>query len=407
MTARSIAVIIPSLSHGGAERVASTLVNEWAWRPGIEVHLVTFSGLHDFHALDPRVRRVNMPLPPGPGPLALVTLAWRIRRHLSRQKVAAVLSFMDKYNVFILLALAGSGIRVSVSDRSNPLRRRPAWLNALKRLTYPRATAVIAQTAQAAKEIARIAGPSRVTVIPNPLVLPAGPAGAFEDRERLVLNIGRLVEEKGQIYLIRAFARARMPGWRLVILGEGPLRSVLEAETASFGVRDRIDLPGVISDLDPWYARASIFAFPSVSEGYPNALVEAMARGLPCISSDCDAGPREILTHGADGILVPPGDEGALADALEELAADGAMRRRLGAKGGARVMALSAEEISDRYLQTCLGTADAGPGNGEGERAQADLPRAGVKSSIPGGASSAQRLSHVFLDPNAPPGWAQ
>lgn len=361
---RQIAIIIPSLSHGGAERVASTLANRWSLQPELVVHLVTFSGLEDFFELDPRVRRINMPLGSRPGPVALLGLALRIRRHLIRQRVSAALSFMDKYNVFVLLALAGSRVRVAVTDRSNPLKRLPAWLRALKRLTYPMAQIVIAQTRQAAGEIRRRTGARHVVVIPNPLASFAAPTSG--KRERLVLNVGRLVEEKGQITLIRAFARAGLPDWRLAIIGDGPLRSALEAEAASLDLGGRIELPGVTGDLGPWYSRASIFALSSVSEGYPNALVEAMAHGLPCISSDCDAGPREILTHSLDGILVPTGDEAALADALRSLATQEEEQRRLGARARERVRALSAEEISDRYLQACLGVLDSRTGAVEG-----------------------------------------
>ena len=348
---RAIAIIVPSLSHGGAERVAATLANRWATHPDLTVHVVTFSALGDFFNLDPAVRRINMRLRPRPGPLALLGLALRIRRHLVREKVSSALSFMDRYNVFNLIALIGTGIPLTVSDRSNPLKPLPAWLRALKRLTYPRAATVIAQTRQAAAEISRRTGARRVVAIPNPLAT----RGAVRSgtRGRLVLNVGRLIPEKGQAHLIRAFAAADLPGWRLAILGEGPLRKELEAEAEAAGIRDRLDMPGVVEDVAAWSERASIFAFPSVSEGFPNALIEAMGAGLPCVSFDCDAGPREIINDGVDGLLIPVGDEAGLARALRRLSERSALRRQLGQAARARVQAFDAETISIQYLQAC------------------------------------------------------
>ena len=102
-------------------------------------------------------------------------------------------------------------------------------------------------------------------------------------------------------------------------------------------------MPGVVPDPETWMAQATVFVLPSRYEGFPNALLEAMAMGCPAVAADCDSGPREIVRHGENGLLVPAGDAGALADALSTLFADEALRRRIGQE------AVKVRETFSRY----------------------------------------------------------
>jgi glycosyltransferase involved in cell wall biosynthesis len=145
--------------------------------------------------------------------------------------------------------------------------------------------------------------------------------------------VGRLVPQKGFDLLIPAFAASahRFPQWELVIVGDGPARAGLQAQIAAFGLTDRVFLPGRAGNIGAWYERAHAYVLPSRFEGMPNVLLEAMSHGLPVISFDCETGPGEIIRHGVDGLLVPPQDIKALAEAMAMLMGDDELRQQLGA----------------------------------------------------------------------------
>ncbi|RYZ74584.1 MAG: glycosyltransferase family 4 protein [Proteobacteria bacterium] len=353
MKLRRIGIILPSLSHGGAERVASVLANNWSRLADCEVHLLTFTNLPRFFSLEGKVKFFDASASKrGFGLLNTATVFMNIRRYIVNQRIDSVLSFMDKYNVFVLLCLAFTRVRVTVSDRSGPRKWRPMWLRILKRATYPWAAGAIAQTRLAAELLRAQTGVKRVETIPNPI---RKSASGFGSREKLILSVGRLVPEKGQASLIRAFANFREPDWILAIIGEGELRASLDALARSLGVSDRVRLPGAVTNIDAWYRRASLFVLSSNSEGFPNALVEAMSHGVACISFDCDAGPADIIEDGISGLLLRVGDERGLTKVLTDLARHAERREALGEAARARAQQFGEDVIARRYLEFCLG----------------------------------------------------
>ncbi|HVH48072.1 MAG TPA: glycosyltransferase [Labilithrix sp.] len=235
------------------------------------------------------------------------------------------------------------------------------------RLAYPRADAVVAVSAGAADDLAASLGTARdrIVSIPNPAVTPgtrqreaepvAHPWLAETPGVRavpVVLAAGRLVVKKGFALLLDAFARARREReLRLVILGEGPMRRALESRIATLGLGGVVALPGFVENPLAWFARADLFVLSSFAAGMPNALLQAMAAGCPVVATDCPSGPREILEDGRWGTLVPPGNAGALADAIVE--ALGA--RQLRSESRARAEAFGIEPIAARYAQLLFG----------------------------------------------------
>ena len=170
-----------------------------------------------------------------------------------------------------------------------------------------------------------------VVVMPNPLPLGFTPRSRLDGR--LVVSAGRLVVEKQFTKLVQAFAEVadQLPGWRLRILGDGPQRNELRRQARKFGLYDRLELPGSTTDMPGEWARASIAALTSRSEGFPLVLQEAMAAGVPVASFDCPSGPREIVEHDVNGLLVTPESVAGMAGALLRLATDDELRTRLGA----------------------------------------------------------------------------
>jgi glycosyltransferase involved in cell wall biosynthesis len=217
---------------------------------------------------------------------------------------------------------------VSNSESNSSL---PDWLlQQLTKWTYPLSDQMIAVSEGVADDVSQSLDLRRkdFEVVYNPVIDPE----TFERTEQtvehawfsdettpVVLGVGRLVEQKGFSTLIRAFAEVKeRRAARLVILGEGEKRPILERQTKRLGVESDIWMPGFVSNPLKYMARASVFVLSSRWEGLGNVLIEAMACGTPVVSTDCPSGPSEILKEGEYGRLVPVGDPSALAAAIEE-----------------------------------------------------------------------------------------
>lgn len=344
---RRILIFIHSLSSGGAERVAANLSRYWA-EQGQKVTIVTLAGTEqDFYSLDPRVQRIALNLAGESENLgaALVANLRRIRmlrRILRREQPDVVLSMMTTANVLAALAAKGLSCPLIISERIHPpqLPLGRIW-EMLRRWSYGWSQAVVALTRESADWLRQHTTARRVVVIPNavPWPLPSQPPvikpqSLFTDSRKVVLAVGRLAPQKGFELLLEAFARVahERQDWDLFILGEGPERQLLEGLAKSLGISDRVYLPGRVGNVGDWYARAQFYVLSSHFEGFPNTLVEALAAGCPAVSFDCETGPRDIIRHETDGLLVPPGDVQALASAMVRLMDNKELRNHFAAR---------------------------------------------------------------------------
>jgi GalNAc-alpha-(1->4)-GalNAc-alpha-(1->3)-diNAcBac-PP-undecaprenol alpha-1,4-N-acetyl-D-galactosaminyltransferase len=343
-----LTLVVASLDPGGAERVVATLANHWA-RRGRSVTLLTLDdgSRPPFYELDPAIRH---------RPLAVAGLSrgWveRVAANLRRIRVlgrairasrpAALLSFIDTTNVLALCAAWPSRLPVVVSEHTDPERHPlPAAWRILRRGTYRWAAAIVTPNEEA-RGLLPPGLRARTRVIPNPIPRPTTIRPPRSGASRLALSIGRLSEEKGHDRLIQAFARVAgpRPDWRLVIAGEGPRRGELEALRDRLGLRERVELPGLVKDVGGLLGRADLYVLASRREVFPMALCEAMAAGVPPVAMAYRPGIREFVRDGVDGVVVPDGDVGALAEAMARLMDDDTARQRLGAR---------AVEVVERY----------------------------------------------------------
>jgi GalNAc-alpha-(1->4)-GalNAc-alpha-(1->3)-diNAcBac-PP-undecaprenol alpha-1,4-N-acetyl-D-galactosaminyltransferase len=352
---RRIVIIVGSIAAGGAERVAATMANAWC-NSGDEVRLVsTYLG----------ARAAAYPIHPGvsvvllseamPGSRLWPPIVRKIRalyRLLRSIEPDVIISLLTNVNVLTILAHANSGIPLIISERTDPLHDRelPSVLRLARTLCYRFADALVVQSTAAAQRYgARLPGVVRTVVIHNPLPaqLADGSSRAQQDGAGgCVIAMGRLTPEKGYAKLIDAFAAALGDdrSWQLRIWGDGPLREDLQSRVDRLQLADRVQLCGLTDQPWPALAAGQIFVLSSEYEGFPNAMLEAMALGLPCIAFDCPSGPRELADAGRAAMLIPPGDVGALATALRALARDRALRTALGERAAAFVRGRFAQE---------------------------------------------------------------
>jgi GalNAc-alpha-(1->4)-GalNAc-alpha-(1->3)-diNAcBac-PP-undecaprenol alpha-1,4-N-acetyl-D-galactosaminyltransferase len=348
-------LIISSLSSGGAERVISRMANYWV-KQGWEITLLTFDDgtQSPFYQLEEQVRHLPLGIAaasanPIAGVLNNITSIQTLRAAIVDSHPDVVISFMDRTNVITILATRGLNIPILVSERNDPEMLSPGRMwETLRRWTYPFADRITVQTERAGKYFPKLH--DRVMVMPNPVVLP--PAEITEltmhlQGDKNLIAVGRLDPQKGFDLLLRAFAKLanQYQTWNLTILGEGELRADLETLSSELGLQDRVQLLGRVSNPHLYLNQADIFVMSSRFEGFPNALCEAMACGLPVISTDCRNGPREIIRNGVDGILVPTEDFVSLAVAMEQLMTNENERKCLADRAGEVVQRFSMEKI--------------------------------------------------------------
>ncbi len=283
------------------------------------------------------LRHVRRALHPGHDALGLLELVELVRRvrpdiiHLNSSKAGVIGR--------LAAALAGVPVRIFTvhgwAFRAHAGLASSLYLWA-DRLMAPLTTVTVCVTEgeRRAGIAARTCRDARTTVIANATDVAATRAAVLAGDPPHVIAVGRLAAPKDPLTLVRALARVRTRH-RATIVGDGPLRSELEREAERLDLRATLALAGERRDVGALLARADVFVLASRSEGAPLSILEAMAAGLPVVACDV-GGVGELVVDGETGILVPPGDAGALAAALERVLADAPLRRALGAAGRQR-----------------------------------------------------------------------
>ncbi|GAA4618850.1 hypothetical protein GCM10023195_84990 [Actinoallomurus liliacearum] len=246
--------------------------------------------------------------------------------------------------------LARDGVTLIGQEHLHFGAHKPGILEEI-RTWYPKLDAVITLTDADHTEYARMLDghPTRVRTIGNGL--PEGPRPQSRLENPVVLAAGRLVKVKGYDRLLDAFAKVieKRPEWRLRIYGNGTHADKLSRQARRLGLHNNVAFMGPTSDIEGELAKASIHVITSRFEGFGMTIVEAFAAGVPVVSFDCPQGPREIITSGEDGVLVPDGDIDAFADALLSLMDDPERTRRLAENGRRTAERYRISEVADRW----------------------------------------------------------
>ncbi|CAO5675685.1 MAG: GalNAc-alpha-(1-_4)-GalNAc-alpha-(1-_3)-diNAcBac-PP-undecaprenol alpha-1,4-N-acetyl-D-galactosaminyltransferase [Holosporales bacterium] len=331
-----LTLIISSLDAGGAERVLTSLANYWQ-QQGHDVTLVTFEPNNKipFYDVGSKINLVQLNCIDQTTHTSLITRFLSIFKRLHKVRYAfitskpdVVVSFVDITNILTLIASFNLKIPVIVSERTNPhFYKIPILYNTLRSIFYPKAKAVVVQTESALKYFV---GLPNTKIIPN-LIIQKNSGINFNRPFNSVIGVGRLCKNKDFPTLIKAFYKVQQNHQNLIltIFGEGPDRKNLEDLIRSLSLEEKVFLPGKVKNIEDQLLKADLFVFPSLYEGFPNALSEAMAVGLPIIASDC-SGNIDLINDKINGRVFFKKDQDQLANIMEELINNQDQRKSLG-----------------------------------------------------------------------------
>ncbi|MDC0509687.1 glycosyltransferase family 4 protein [Gammaproteobacteria bacterium] len=342
---RNIVIVVSALNMGGAQRVVSILANYWS-KKGYAVKLICThtDQIKSFYSFNKSIDIVFLQDIPYFKKSNFFNLMWKLfflRKELVEANPDVIISFLTRVNVATALACIGLKASFYLCERSWPpfrsLSRNLLWLY---KILFKNVTQFIVQTETSKLWFNEKFSFSNVKLIPNPVSYPLTfqdgqsliPGNIISDDKKLIIACGRLHAEKQFDLLIKAFSKVqcKFPDWRLVILGEGEEKKNLYNLILAQEANHAIYLPGATGNMSEWYERGDLFVLSSKVEGFPNALLEAMVYGLPCISFDCDTGPRDMIQDGFNGLLVNPQDyEVGLEKALDKLISDKELRVKL------------------------------------------------------------------------------
>lgn len=381
-----IVFFLPSLGGGGAEMHLLRVLNHASWAT-LDPHLVLArrDGAYE-RALDSRVPCSHLlPRAVKSSTLSLVLSCWPLRRRLRKLRPAVVCSLLNHATVAAQVALPRSGPRpvflVGLQNNlSRDLELKPSpparWYRRRVLQAFGRADHFVALSHGVSEDFKQSfpRWSERVSVIYNAGYDAGVVRGAAEPvtdvpplpaEARLLVSCGRLTAQKNHAVLLRALAVARKTAdVRLWILGRGELRSQLEGLASRLGVAEAVRFLGFQPNPFKYVARADAFVLSSDWEGFGNVLVEAMALGVPVISTACPFGPPEIIQSGETGLLVPVGSAESLAGAIVRLCSDRILADRLGRAGKLRAEDFHAKRIAGEYEHLLEQLAErAGRGN--------------------------------------------
>lgn len=321
---RPVAILIPDLQGGGAQRQAALLTRGWA-QHGRPVTVVTYEpeGSIPFYTFPETVRIYYLNMQTSSqstlaGVQANLKRVGAVRRAITEIDPAIIFSFLPEMTVTGWLAARPLNIPVIACERTDPSVYPTGLWRTMRNLAYPRCAQVVCQSRRAA---AYFDHNCRTVVIPNAVLVPDRhtPSDIQRPKGRFIVSLGRLSREKGHDLLIDAFAHTAQDfhDVSLLLIGEGPERAALEKLIHDRGLQDRVSMPGASKNPFAVLAEAALFVLPSRFEGFPNALAEAMALGLPCIATEGAAGTEGLVHDNENGWLVPNENPAAMARAIK------------------------------------------------------------------------------------------
>lgn len=334
-----MAFVLHNLDSGGAQRVVSTLANEFS--KTYDVYIITLIRSEPFYPLDDKVQRLCC------SDRSLISknifhalrnnvYLYRTLRHLLKEhNISVTIGFTTTANVLAVLASRSLRIPSIISERANPNIYSPNRLwRILRQYSYKNANYLVLQSQLIQEYFKDYMAADRLKILPNPLSTElAAHRNLDSPKSNIILSVGRLDKNKAQDLLIKAFGNVDNEDWKIVFVGDGEEKQNYIDLVHRLNLDTKVRFAGKSTEIYNYYNNAKIFAFTSQSEGFPNVLIEAMYFGLPCISTDCPTGPSEIIHDGETGYLIPVNDQQALEHKLSILMSSETLCKDIGTKG--------------------------------------------------------------------------
>ncbi len=357
-----VAFVIGSLRFSGAERVLISIANEMT-KKGTQIYILLLNGILTGReetytdGLDPRIICIDAGLASNNN-FSKIQRMLNIRKVINKVHPDVVVSFGVECNCILLPALFGCRFPVVVSERNDPkIYPFKKTLRIRRKILYCSAKGYVFQTEEA-KAFFSTSIQSQAAVIPNPVAAENIPTPYSGERRKDIVSVGRLDDkQKNYKLLFRAFAllASDYPEYRVVIYGEGPDRPELEAEITKLNLTNRIFMPGAEADVPHRIRDAAMFVLSSNFEGMPNALIEAMAVGMPVVSTDCPCGgPKFLIKHGENGLLAPVDDIQRLALAMRDILENPVAAEKMAHEARKILQQLAPEKITlmwEQYIE--------------------------------------------------------
>ncbi len=311
---QSILCVIPTLGHGGAQKVLVNLAHQLSQHHSVNqkysVSILTFrSNKDNFHTVNDIINLESLNIVDG-NAVSFFTIfkaPLKLRRFIQNSNPDVILAFQDIANFPVLMATIGLNKKVVVSERQDTRFYSYAIIRKIIRFfLYPNAMKIVVQTTIVEKQLPNFLKP-KIEIIPNQVdALDTKIANPLGDRRHIAIAVGRLEDQKNFDLLIEAAThlRAYRHRWQIDIYGEGSLRAKLQSEIESKNLLGFVTLKGAKNDIMTKLGEADLFLFPSKYEGFPNALGEAVASGLPSIAFKNVSGNTDLVHHHKNGILL-------------------------------------------------------------------------------------------------------
>lgn len=355
--------VIPSLVEGGTERVVTDIITHLD-KEKYDISLALFEKKGPY--LSQTAEYVKVYDLRKKSRYSFFKIIFNLGKLFRRVRPNTVVSFLSYTNIVAIMAKFISGCRFNllISIRNYlSLARFDARLRRVRYFLYKflfnYADYVIAVSEGIKTDLEKTFNiiQRKIKIIYNPVdsekinILKAEEIKDLRIKEKsFLLTVGRLTKQKGYPYLFRAYSRIHKEiDEKLIILGTGEEEEKLKSLANELGIQERVVFLGFQKNPYKFMNIASIFVLSSLWEGFPNVLLEAMECGVPVVSTDCSSGPREIITNGKNGILIPPADERALADAMLTLLKDENLRKKFSKNGKRRAEDFRIEKILPQY----------------------------------------------------------
>ena len=355
---KKIVFILGGLVGGGAEKVATTLIRSWN-KANYEITVITrLDSKHDVFSLPENVKRISIG-DKGESTnkikalLNNIPIVWKLRKMIKKSEADIVIAFLTKANIHTILASLGLKKKVIISERNDTTRESHPWpWPLLRKFSYKFADYVTANSEVSLNDMKKYVPISKLQLILNPVAIPF--EKAKPQSSNVIINVARLEQQKKQHILLQAFAQIEnqlSSKWTIDILGEGSERKNLEKLSRKLEITESVHFRGFIKNPENFYRSSAIFVLTSEYEGTPNALLEALAQGLPCIVSDSIPGAFKYVIDGKNGYYFRSGDAIDLKKKLEILLKDPDMRKKFGSNSVMLVKDLNIDKIGSHWLR--------------------------------------------------------